>query len=114
MIDENYKILLHIDFNSFYTAIECLLNPSLRNLPVAVCGEPKLRHGVVIAVNMLAKSYGVKVGNSIGEALRKCSKLVIVSIQQAIYDKFPSEAKKYMWNILISWKITDRTVPGST
>ena len=94
MIDSIHRILLHIDFNSFYTAIECLLNPAIRNFPVAVCGEQQLRHGVVVAVNMLAKSYGVKVGNSINEALRKCPKLVTVSIHQVIYDEFPAEAKK--------------------
>lgn len=94
MTDRIYRILLHIDFNSFYTTIECLLNPSIRNLPVAVCGEQELRHGIVVAVNMLAKSYGVKVGNTIGEALRKCPKLKIVSINQAIYDEFPPLAKK--------------------
>ena len=94
MPDYIYRILLHIDFNSFYTAIECLLNPSIRNFPVAVCGEQTLRHGVVIAVNMLAKSYGVKVGDTVGDALRKCPRLVLVPIHQAVYDEFPSEAKK--------------------
>ncbi|HRR36738.1 MAG TPA: DNA polymerase IV, partial [Clostridia bacterium] len=44
-------IILHADLNSFYASVECLYNPAIRNLPVAVCGSVENRHGIVLAKN---------------------------------------------------------------
>jgi len=83
------RVILHSDVNGFYTAVECLYNPKIRHLPVAVCGDIKLRHGVVIAANQVAKKYGVKVGNeTIGSAKQKCPELIIVPPRQPLYDLF--------------------------
>ena len=43
------KVILHCDLNNFYASVETLLNPELRGKPVAVCGDPKKRHGIVLA-----------------------------------------------------------------
>ena len=88
------RVILHLDFNSHYTAVEMLYNPALRALPVAVSGKRELRHGIIVSVNMLAKQYGVKVGNTVGEALQKCPHLTLIPIQQALYDQFPPWARE--------------------
>ena len=37
--------------NNFYASVECLYDPTLRGKPVAVIGDPELRHGIVLAKN---------------------------------------------------------------
>ena len=54
------RIILHSDLNNFYASVECMENPEIRSKPVAVCGNPQNRHGIVLAKNMLAKEKGVK------------------------------------------------------
>ena len=49
--------------NNFYASVECMLNPSLRGKPVAVCGSVEERHGIVLAKNYPAKAFGVKTGD---------------------------------------------------
>ena len=66
------RTILHSDMNNFYASVECMLNPELRNKPVAVCGRVEERHGIVLAKNYLAKAYGVKTGESVLEAKFKC------------------------------------------
>ena len=54
------RTYLAIDLKSFYASVECLLRPELREVPMAVCGDPESRHGVILAKNELAKKFGGK------------------------------------------------------
>ena len=56
------KVILHADLNNFYASVACLHRPDLREVPVAVCGDPARRHGIVLAKNMPAKRYGIQTG----------------------------------------------------
>ena len=62
------RVILHCDMNNFYASVECMLNPSLREKPVAVCGSVEERHGIVLAKNYAAKAYGVSTGEAIWQA----------------------------------------------
>ncbi len=70
--------ILHVDFNSFYASVEMQRHPELRDKPVAVCGDPEARHGIVLTANYLAKPRGVKTGMAIWQAKQHCPDLVIV------------------------------------
>lgn len=48
--------ILHADLDAFYASVEQLLDPSLRNRPIAVGGS------VVLAASYEARSYGVHGG----------------------------------------------------
>ena len=72
------RVILHSDLNNFYASAECLDNPALRGKPVAVCGDPALRHGIVLAKSGEAKSFGVATGQAIWEARLRCPGLVVV------------------------------------
>ena len=71
------QVILHADMNNFFASVECLSDPSLKNVPMAVCGSVERRHGIVLAKNQLAKAFGVKTGETIADAKSKCPKLKI-------------------------------------
>ena len=50
------RVILHCDMNNFYAYVECMLNPELKNKPVAVGGSVEERHGIVLAKNYAAKA----------------------------------------------------------
>jgi DNA polymerase-4 len=72
------RAILHCDLNNFYASVECLYRPELRDRPVAVCGNPEKRHGIVLAKNQLAKRCGIRTGEAIWQARSKCPGLVLV------------------------------------
>jgi len=82
------RIILHSDCNGFYASVECHENPKLRGHPVAVCGDAEQRHGIVLAKNELAKKFGVKTGDVIWEAKKKCPELVIVRADHKKYIRY--------------------------
>lgn len=85
------RTILHCDMNNFYASVECLLNPSIKNKPVAVCGSVKNRHGIVLAKNYLAKKYDINVGDVVWKAKKKCPDLYVV---EPHHDKYYEYSKK--------------------
>ena len=71
------RVILHCDCNNFFASVECLRDPTLRDVPMAVCGSVEDRHGIVLAKNELAKRYGIKTAETVYSARRKCPSLVI-------------------------------------
>lgn len=89
------KYILHCDMNNFYASVECMLNPTLKNHPVAVAGSIEDRHGIILARNYLAKPFGVGAGDTIWQAKNKCPNLVIVSPPNFYeYEKYSKLARK--------------------
>ena len=87
------RVILHCDMNNFYASVECMLNPELKNKPVAVCGSVEERHGIVLAKNYAAKAFGVSTGEAIWQAKQKCQDLVIVEPHYEQYMKFSKLAR---------------------
>ena len=85
------RIILHCDLNNFFASCSLLFNPTLKGMPVAVCGDSENRHGIVLAKNELAKQFGVKTAEPIFKAKQKCNSLVILP---PIYDKYEEFSKK--------------------
>ena len=88
------RVILHSDLNNFYASVECLYNPKIRSFPVAVCGNQELRHGIVLAKNQIAKRHGIKTGETIGDAKRKCRDLLIVEPHMELYNQFSRWARE--------------------
>ncbi len=88
------RVILHSDMNNFYASVECLDNPRLREKPVAVCGDPMQRHGIVLAKNQIAKQFGVSTGDAIWEARQKCRDIVIVPPHYDRYMELSAAARK--------------------
>ena len=103
---EKEKIILHSDLNNFYASVECILHPELKERYVAVCGNQEERHGIVLAKNGKAKAMGVKTGETIWEAKKKCPELIVVpptfdeyakysKIVQDIYARYTNQIEPF-------------------
>lgn len=88
------RVILHSDMNNFYASVECLYNPSLRNKPVAVGGDPEQRHGIVLAKNYIAKRYGVQTGEALWQAKKKCPDIIFVTPHFERYLRFSQMAQE--------------------
>lgn len=88
------RSILHIDMNNFYASVEALYNPALRDIPMAVGGDPEARHGIVLAKNYIAKKFGVQTGEALWEARKKCPNIVFVSPHFDRYLKFSKLANE--------------------
>ena len=72
------RVILHCDLNSFFASVELLSHPELKELPVAVCGDPASRKGIILAKNEAAKGYGIRTAETIWQARQKCPDLVLL------------------------------------
>ena len=99
------RTVLHSDLNNFFASVECFLNPALRGHPVAVAGNPELRHGIVLAKNYEAKRFGIQTGEALWQAREKCPDIIFVPPH---YDKYIeySEAVRSIYN-----EYTDQVEP---
>lgn len=82
------KTILHCDLNNFFASVECKLHPEFEGLPVAVCGDPEKRSGIVLAKNEYAKAFGVRTTDIIFQAKQKCPNLVIAKAHYEEYVKY--------------------------
>lgn len=82
------ETILHCDLNGFYASVECLFRPELKNVPMAVSGNPENRHGIILAKNELAKKFGVATGETIWAAKRKCPEITLVRPSRGKYSEY--------------------------
>ncbi len=82
------RVIFHCDLNSFYASVELLSHPELRHRPVAVCGDPNSRHGIILAKNEPAKAFQVKTAETIWQAKKKCPDLVLLPAHHGLYRDF--------------------------
>lgn len=87
-------IIFHIDVNSAFLSWEAVYRLfhkggtlDLREIPSAVGGDVSLRHGIILAKSIPAKKYGIKTGESIPEARRKCPGLVLAPPNYSLYEQ---------------------------
>ncbi len=72
------RFVIHSDLNSFFASVEIMKRPWLKYMPVAVTGDNEKRHGIVLAKNILAASYGIKTAEPTWIAMKKCPSLITV------------------------------------
>ena len=103
---EGDRVIYHIDCNSFFASVEELLYPEFKKVPMAVCGNPEARRGIILAKNELAKSFGVKTAETIWQAQRKCPNLTLRPARHhlyreycervnAIYEQYTSQVQRF-------------------
>jgi len=82
------RIILHSDINNFFASVEVRLNPELDGKCIAVAGDPKKRHGIVLAKSNQAKAYGVKTAEALWQAKQKCPQLIFVPPNYKKYTEY--------------------------
>lgn len=96
------QIIFHIDVNSAYlswTAVEQLKHGAevdLRMIPSIIGGNQESRHGVVLAKSPLAKRYGVRTGEPVAQAFRKCPDLVMAPPDHKMYQEYSRRLMEFL------------------
>lgn len=72
------RTILHCDMNGFFASVELLDHPELLDKPMAVCGNPENRHGIILAKNEIAKGFGIVTAETLWQARKKCPHLEVV------------------------------------
>ncbi len=103
----NKRIIFLADMESFYAGVEASRDPSLRGKPVAVCGDPALRHGIILAASPEAKAFGIKTGQPAWEARRMCPWVIFVHPRMQSYIDCSLQITR------IFEQYTDRVLPFS-
>jgi DNA polymerase IV len=88
------SIIFHVDVNSAFLSWEAVYRVKvlgarmdLRDLPSAIGGDIKKRHGIILAKSVPAKKYNIQTGETLGDALKKCPELVLVPPRYDLYEK---------------------------
>ena len=82
--------VLHADLDAFYASVEQLLDPTLRDRPIAVGG------GVVLAASYEAKRHGVSSGMAGWRAKERCPELIFVRGHFSEYQRLSSRVMDLM------------------
>lgn len=85
------RLIFHIDVNSAFLSWEAARRVSqgeqdLRLIPSAIGGDRDKRTGVILAKSIPAKKFGVRTGEPVGMALRKCPDLVLARPDFRLYE----------------------------
>jgi DNA polymerase-4 len=84
------RIILHIDFNSYFASAEQQCNPFLRGKPIAIGGSPGSR-SVIVACSIEAKQYGLKTAMPTSEALALCPHLMFIDGDPVKYQELTQQ-----------------------
>lgn len=81
------RIVLHIDMDAFFAAVEERDKPRLRGLPIVVGADPKggKGRGVVSTANYLARAYGIRSALPISTAWRLSEEAVKKGKPRAVF-----------------------------
>lgn len=96
------SLIFHIDVNSAFlswTAVEQLKNGAkvdLREIPAIIGGDQKSRHGIVLAKSVSAKKYGIRTGEPVANAFRKCPNLMMAPPEHKMYRQKSAELMEYL------------------
>lgn len=88
------RVILHCDLNNFFASVAIKQNPALRGKYIAVCGNPSLRKGIVLAKSENAKRMGVKTGMPIWEAKRVCPQIEIIPTDYSAYESYSKKVQE--------------------
>ena len=91
-------IIFHVDVNNAFLSWEAIYRMTvlgeetdIRNTDAIIGGDISKRHGVVLAKSMSAKKYGIKTGEPVVSALKKCPGLTSYSPHMHYYHEKSAE-----------------------
>lgn len=96
---KNGRVILHVDANSYFASVEMALNPSLKDKPLAIAGNPLERKGILVTCNYLAREYGLYTTMPLWEAKKKCPGLVVMKPNHTLYRETSQKLFNYIASI---------------
>jgi len=83
------RTVFHVDIDAFYPSVEIARDPSLKGKPVIVGADPKggEGRGVVMSCSYEAREMGVRSGQPISRAFRRCPEAVYLRPNFELYDE---------------------------
>lgn len=84
---ETSRVILHLDLDAFFCAVEEIKDPGLRGLAFAVGGSPSGR-GVITSCSYRARKAGVRSAMPAAKALQLCPDLILVSRNHRDYGRY--------------------------
>ena len=97
------KVILHLDMDSFFSAVEVRENPDLKGLPVIVGGEIRAKEeestdikekrvrGVVSTCSYEAREYGIHSAMALSRAYELCPDAKLLPVNMALYKRVSRE-----------------------
>jgi len=89
------RVIIHLDMDCFYAAIEMRDRPSLRGKPVGV-GGARDRRGVLTTCNYEARAFGVRSAMPTFMALQRCPNLIVLPTRFDVYRKEAGVVREIM------------------
>ena len=89
--------ILHADLDAFYASVEQLLDPALRERPIAVGGSAQ--GGVVLAASYEARAFGVRGGMPGWRARRLCPTLQFVGGHFQEYQRLADDVMDILYDV---------------
>ena len=86
------RLIFHVDVNSAFLSWEAVRRMAdgeadIRLIPSAIGGDRDKRTGVIVAKSIPAKRFGIKTGEPVSMALRKCPELFLAKPDFRLYEK---------------------------
>ena len=100
--DNMNRYIMHIDVNNAFlswTAVEFLKNgdkEDIRLIPAVIGGDESSRHGIVLAKSNIAKQFGIKTGETIYQAKKKCPQIRIFPTKHNLYKQYSDNLYKLL------------------
>jgi DNA polymerase IV len=80
------RTIAHFDLDAFFVSVECLLDASLKGIPLLVGGSSE--RGVVAACSYEARAYGIHSAMPMKTAMRLCPHATVVGGIRGEYSRF--------------------------
>ena len=94
MVKKMQREILHVDVNNAFLSwlavykLEQGESLDIRTIPAVIGGDEKQRHGIVLAKSNLAKQFGIKTGEPLYSARKKCPTIKIYESNFKVYKKY--------------------------
>lgn len=91
------RVILHVDMDAFFAAVEVMDNPTLKGKPVIVGGTSE--RGVVATCSYEARKFGVRSAMPTYIAKEKCPHGIFIHPRHYRYEEVSNEVFKILYSI---------------